>query len=103
MRKHFLLLLAAALWVALWAESRAQGIDPGIAAIVLGPLKTHTHSRNHRAGVSNGWTPFLDNAQGTTVTTVKSSAGELGAYHCLNPNSRPPMFSSSTPPASDAG
>jgi hypothetical protein len=37
--------------------------------------------------VHNGWTPFLDAGQSTTVTTVKSSAGELGAYHCLNPNS----------------
>ena len=26
------------------------------------------------------------------MTTIKSSAGELGAYHCLNPNDRPPAY-----------
>lgn len=35
---------------------------------------------------SQGWGPFLANGLSTTVKTVKASAGELGAYHCLNPN-----------------
>ncbi len=92
MRKHFLLLIAAALMGCLfWAELRAQGIDPGIAAIVtaVNAVKTAiigTLTVTTVPTVGNGWTPFLDNNQGTTVTTVKSSAGELGAYHCLNTN-----------------
>ena len=64
--------------------ARAQGIDPGIAAIISA-LKTTLTTTPVPTSV-NGWTPFLDTAQGTTVTTIKSGAGELGAYHCINPN-----------------
>ena len=87
MRKRSVLLLGAAACVAclLSAEMRAQGIDPGIAAIV-GALKA-TLTNTPVPAAANGWAPFLDSAQGTTVTTVKGGAGELGAYHCLNPNS----------------
>lgn len=34
----------------------------------------------------NGWTAKLLNALSTTVTSVKSSAGELGLMQCYNPN-----------------
>jgi hypothetical protein len=78
------LLLAAGGAVLLWAEARAQGVDPGIAAIVSALKATLTTTPT--PGTTNGWTPYLDNGQSTTVTTVKGSAGELGAYHCLNPN-----------------
>jgi hypothetical protein len=74
-----LILISSGVW--------AQGMDPGIAAIVS-VLKT-TLTTTLVPASTNGWTPFLDNAQTTTVTTVKGSAGELGAYHCLNPNSVP--------------
>lgn len=74
----------AALWIFISSGVVAQGIDPGIAAI-LSALKT-TLTTTPMPATSNGWTPFLDNNQGTTVTTVKSGAGELGAYHCINPN-----------------
>ena len=65
-------------------QTRAQGIDPGIAAIVAQLKAILTVSPV--PDTVFGWTPFLDNAQSTAVTTVKGSAGELGAYHCLNPN-----------------
>jgi hypothetical protein len=85
MRKRILLLTAAAGIVGLlWVEARAQGIDPGIAAIVSAVKGTLTITPLPAA--TNGWTPFLANGLTTTVTTVKSSAGELGAYHCVNPN-----------------
>lgn len=74
----------AALWILISSGVVAQGIDPGIAAIVS-VLKT-TLTTTPVPATTNGWTPFLDNGQGTTVTTVKGTAGELGAYHCLNPN-----------------
>jgi len=74
----------AALWIFISSGVVAQGIDPGIAAIVNAIKATLTTTPV--PATVNGWTPFLDNNQGTTVTTVKSSAGELGAYHCLNPN-----------------
>ena len=77
----------AALWILISSGVVAQSIDPGIAAIVS-VLKT-TLTTTSVPATSNGWTPFLDAAQGATVTTVKGSAGELGAYHCLNPNSTP--------------
>ncbi len=77
----------AALWILISSGVVAQGIDPGIAAVVS-VLKT-TLTTTPVPATSNGWTPFLDNAQSTTVTTVKGGAGELGAYHCLNPNSAP--------------
>jgi hypothetical protein len=64
--------------------ARAQLVDPGIAAIVAALKATLTVSPVPATG--NGWTPSLANGLTTTVTTVKSSAGELGAYHCLNPN-----------------
>jgi hypothetical protein len=83
-RAPLVLLLAAGIAVLLWAEARAQGIDPGIAAIVSALKATLTNTPV--PGTVNGWTPFLDNGQSTTVTTVKGSAGELGAYHCVNPN-----------------
>jgi hypothetical protein len=76
-----LLALGAA---ALLIPARAQQVDPGIAAIVAALKGTLTTTTTPAAG--NGWTPFLANGLTTTVTTVKSSAGELGAYHCLNPN-----------------
>jgi hypothetical protein len=75
----------AALWKLIPSEVVAQGIDPGIAAIVS-VLKT-TLTTTPVPATTNGWTPFLDDAQSTTVTTVKGGAGELGAYHCLKPNS----------------
>jgi len=37
-------------------------------------------------GTTGGWTPKLENNLGTTVQTVKSGAGELGWYMCLNGN-----------------
>jgi hypothetical protein len=74
----------AALWILISSGVVAQGIDPGVAAIVS-VLKT-TLTTTSVPATSNGWTPFLDAAQGAAVTTVKSGAGELGAYHCLNPN-----------------
>jgi hypothetical protein len=73
-----------ALWILISSGVVAQGIDPGVAAIVS-VLKT-TLTTTAIPATTNGWTPFLDNAQSATVTTVKGSAGELGAYHCLNPN-----------------
>jgi hypothetical protein len=76
-----------ALWILISSGVLAQGIDPGIATIVS-VLKT-TLTTTAVPATTNGWNPFLDNAQSTTVTTVKGSAGELGAYHCLNPNSAP--------------
>lgn len=86
MRKRLLLLLGAGCVVGLlWVEARAQGIDPGIAAIVAALKATLTTTPVPVA--VNGWTPFLANNLGTTVVTVKSGAGELGAYHCINPNS----------------
>jgi hypothetical protein len=36
---------------------------------------------------TGGWTPIAETALSTTVQTVKSSAGTLGAYYCYNPNS----------------
>ena len=75
----------AALWILISSGVVAQGIDPGIAAIVS-VLNTTLRTTSVPAA-TNGWTPFLDNAQSTTLTTVKGSAGELGAYHCLNLNS----------------
>ena len=65
-------------------SAQAQGIDPGISAIV-NALKS-TLTTTPVPATSNGWTPFLANNLGTTVVTVKSGAGELGAYHCVNPN-----------------
>jgi hypothetical protein len=85
MRKLTLIALSVAILAAGTIFSvRAQGIDPGIAAIISA-LKATLTTTPVPATV-NGWTPFLDAAQGSTVTTIKSSAGELGAYHCLNPN-----------------
>ena len=75
---------AAIAVVALFAPARAQLIDPGIAAIVAALKATLTVTPAPVTG--NGWNPFLANGLTTTVTTVKGSAGELGAYHCLNPN-----------------
>ena len=74
----------AALWILISSGVVAQGIDPGIAAIVS--VLNTTLTTTSVPAATNGWTPFLDNGQSTTVVTVKSSAGELGAYHCLNPN-----------------
>jgi hypothetical protein len=68
---------------------RAQQLDPGIQALIAA-LKTYltaTLTTTPVPATTNGWTPYLANGLTTTVTTVKSSAGELGAYHCLNPNS----------------
>jgi len=84
MRKRSAVLIGAGIACLLWAEARAQGIDPGIAAIVSALKATLTNTPV--PATANGWTPFLDAAQSTTVTTVKGSAGELGAYHCINPN-----------------
>jgi hypothetical protein len=75
---------AAIAVVALFAPARAQIIDPGIQAIVAALKGVLTVTAVPATG--NGWTPFLANGLTTTVTTVKSSAGELGLYHCLNPN-----------------
>jgi hypothetical protein len=38
-------------------------------------------------GTGGGWTPKLLNAQSTTITTVKASAGKVGWLDCANPNS----------------
>jgi hypothetical protein len=85
MRKLIPIALSAAFCAAgVIYAARAQGIDPGIAAVVSALKATLTNTPV--PATVNGWSPFLDAAQGTTVTTVKSSAGELGAYHCLNPN-----------------
>lgn len=85
MRKLLPIMLSAAICGASFiVAARAQGIDPDIAAIISA-LKATLTTTAVPASV-NGWTPFLDAAQGTTVTMIKSSAGELGAYHCLNPN-----------------
>ncbi len=62
----------------------AQQLDPGISAIVSA-LKATLTVTSIPATV-NGWTPKLANGLTTTVTQVKGSAGELGAYHCYNPN-----------------
>jgi hypothetical protein len=62
----------------------AQQLDPGIAAIVSA-LEARLTTTSVPA-TTNGWLPFLANGLSTTVVTVKASAGELGAYHCLNPN-----------------
>lgn len=50
------------------------------------PTLTNPFSVNLLPSTSAGWSPFLANAQSTTVTTVKATAGELGAYYCWNPN-----------------
>jgi hypothetical protein len=85
MRKlAFAALLAFAAAALPRVPAHAQLVDPGIAAIVAA-LKT-TLTVTPAPAIGNGWTPFLANGLTTTVTTVKSSAGELGAYHCLNPN-----------------
>jgi hypothetical protein len=85
MRKLVMPVIAAALALMLaFAPVWAQGIDPGISVIVA-QLKA-VLAVSPVPATTNGWTPFLDAAQSTTVVTVKSSAGELGAYHCLNPN-----------------
>ena len=81
----------AAVTVAFWPPARAA-IDPGVAQLITAVTTLQTAlqaalPRVLQPGTTGGWTPFLDNAQSTTVTTVKGSAGELGAYHCLNPNS----------------
>jgi hypothetical protein len=85
MRRFLPLALSASVVAAGWMlAARAQGIDPGIAAIVSALKATLTNTPVPAA--VNGWTPFLDAAQSTIVTTIKGGAGELGAYHCLNPN-----------------
>jgi hypothetical protein len=76
------LLAMSAIGIYRW-PAEAQGIDPGIAAIVNALKATLTVTTVPTTG--NGWTPFLANNL-TAVLTVKSSAGALGAYHCLNPN-----------------
>lgn len=68
------------LWLAI--PTFAQGIDPGIAAIVT-QLKAIL-STTPVPAATNGWSPKLANGLSTTVTSVKNSAGELGSYHCLN-------------------
>lgn len=37
-------------------------------------------------GTTNGWTPKILNALGTTVTNVKTAAAEEGMLQCYNPN-----------------
>jgi hypothetical protein len=37
-------------------------------------------------GLATPWTYQIENGLSTTVQTVKSSAGTLGAYYCYNPN-----------------
>lgn len=64
--------------------AQAQGVDPGVIQLIN--VLNSLLPRSLQPTTAGGWTPFLDNNQGTTVTTVKGSAGELGAYHCLNPN-----------------
>jgi hypothetical protein len=77
--------LAAAvglLMLAAFPPAVAQGIDPGVAATVAA-LKA-TLSTTPIPATSNGWSPKLANGLSTAVTSVKTSAGELGSYHCLN-------------------
>jgi hypothetical protein len=72
--------------------ARAQMVDPGITAIVnaikgtLTATISGTVTTTPAPATGNGWTPVLASGLTTTVVTVKNSAGELGAYHCLNPN-----------------
>ena len=40
-------------------------------------------------GTTNGWTPKLLNALSTSVTSIKTSAGQLAMLQCYNPNSSP--------------
>jgi hypothetical protein len=69
------------------ARFRPSASDPGIPGIVS-VLKTMLTTTLVPA-TTNGWAPFLDHAQSTTVTTVKGGVGELGGYHRLNPNLAP--------------
>jgi hypothetical protein len=85
MRKTLAVLaIAAAIAVLAAPPIRAQLDDAGIRVITNALKATLTFTPVPAA--TNGWSPFLANGLSTTVTTVKSSAGELGAYHCLNPN-----------------
>ena len=68
--------------VIMLSPAQAQLVDPGIAAII-GALKA-TLSVTQIPATVNGWTPKLESGLSNSVVTVKGSAGELGAYHCLN-------------------
>lgn len=68
--------------VIMLSPARAQLVDPGISAIVAALKATLTTTPVPSA--MNGWLPKLENGLSNSVMTVKGSAGELGAYHCLN-------------------
>lgn len=60
----------------------AQGLDTGVTAIISA-LKATLNVTPIPATV-NGWTPKLANGLSTTVISVKTAAGELGSYQCMN-------------------
>jgi hypothetical protein len=60
----------------------AQGVDPGIAAVVNAIKGVLAVTLN--PSTVNGWSPKLANGLTNSVVSVKTSAGELGGYHCLN-------------------
>ena len=83
-RKWVWLGLFAAAAVLSLNSAKAQLVDPGIAAIVAALKATLTATLTPATG--GGWTPALANGLTNSSVTVKAAAGELGAYHCLNPN-----------------
>jgi hypothetical protein len=83
MRNPIVLAAAVALLLlAAFPPAAAQGIDSGIAAIVAA-LKA-TLSTTLVPATTNGWSPKLANGLTNSVVSVKSAAGELGSYHCVN-------------------
>jgi hypothetical protein len=83
MRSPIVLAAAAALLLlAMFPPAIAQGVDPGIAAIVAALKATLTTTLVPAS--TNGWSPKLANGLSTTVVSVKNAAGELGSYHCVN-------------------